>query len=88
MATTLSHTKSLCPDLIHGAAMCAYCASLLDLDVGIAGGSSELRRMGILDALSSSSLGLTEKEQTAMGRCLAYFDHFNGAYVDEHRASS
>jgi hypothetical protein len=82
MEKILSHPESLCPDLIHGAAMCAYCSSLIDLDIGIAGGNSEVRRMDILDALSSSSLGLTEKEQFAMGKCLAYFDHFNGADVD------
>jgi hypothetical protein len=67
--------------------MCSYCASLIDLDAGIAGGSSEVRRMDILDTLSSPSLGLTEREQMAMGKCLAYFDHFNGADCDEHRAS-
>jgi hypothetical protein len=87
MATTLSQPESLCPDLVHGAAMCSYCASLIELDAGIGGGSSEVRRMDILDALSSSSLGLTEKEQMAMGKCLAYFDHFKGADHNQHRAS-
>ncbi len=41
--------------------------------------------MDILDTLSSPTLGLTEREQMAVGKCLAYFDHFNGADCDEHR---
>jgi len=87
MATNLSHPASLCPDLVHGAAMCSYCAAILDFNTEMAGGSSETRRMDILDTLSSPSLGLTEREQMAVGKCLAYFDHFNGADCDEHRAS-
>ena len=67
--------------------MCSYCAALIDYNTGIAGGRSEARRMDILDTLSSPSLGLTEQEQMAMGKCLAYFDHFNGADSDEPRAS-
>ena len=67
--------------------MCSYCAAILDFNTEIAGSSSETRRMDILDTLSSPSLGLTEREQMAVGKCLAYFDHFNGANCDEHRAS-
>jgi hypothetical protein len=87
MATTLSQPESLCPDLVHGAATCSYCSAVLDFNSEIAGGSSAVRRMDILDTLSSPTLGLTEKEQMAVGKCLAYFDHFNGADCDEHRAS-
>jgi hypothetical protein len=67
--------------------MCSYCAAVLDFNTEMAGGSSETRRMDILDTLSSPSLGLTEREQMAVGKCLAYFDHFNGADCDEQRAS-
>jgi hypothetical protein len=87
MATNLSQPASICPDLVHGAAMCSYCAAILDFDTEIAGGSSEARRMGILDMLSSSNLGLTEQEQMAVGKCLAYFDHFNGSDCDKDRTS-
>ena len=67
--------------------MCSYCSAILDFNTETAGGPSEARRMDILDALSSSSLGLTEREQMAVGKCLAYFDHFNGADCHEHSAS-
>jgi hypothetical protein len=67
--------------------MCSYCAAILDFNTEIAGGSSEARRMAILDTLSSSSLGLTEPEQMAVGKCLAYFDHFNGADCHKDRPS-
>lgn len=87
MATNLVHPTSLCPDLVHGAAMCAYCSAILDFNTGMTGGSSEARRMDILDALSSPNLGLTEREQMAVGKCLAYFDHFNGSCCEDHRAS-
>jgi len=67
--------------------MCSYCAAVLDFNTEITGGSAEARRMDILDTLSSSSLGLTEQEQMAVGKCLAYFDHFNGAACDRDRPS-
>jgi hypothetical protein len=67
--------------------MCAYCSAILDFKTEMVGGSSEARRMDILDMLSSSSLGLTEREQMAVGKCLAYFDHFNGSDCGKDRPS-
>jgi hypothetical protein len=74
MTTTLTAQTSLCPDLVHGTAMCSYCETAIK---NTEGNISDNRRNAILDALSSSELGLTEKEQRAMGKCLAYFDHFD-----------
>lgn len=54
--------------------MCSYCETATANDEGNLGDS---RRGDVLDALPSADLGLTEKEQWAMGKCLAYFDHFN-----------
>jgi hypothetical protein len=54
--------------------MCSYCETATK---NAEGNISDSRRNTILDALSSSELGLTEKEQRAMGKCLAYFDHFD-----------
>jgi hypothetical protein len=59
--------------------MCSYCETATKNDEG---DLSNNRRKDVLDALSSADLGLTEKEQRAMGKCLAYFDHFNNAEAD------
>jgi len=56
--------------------MCSYCETATANDEGNLGDS---HRRDVLDALSSADLGLTSKEQRAMGKCLAYFDHFNDA---------
>ena len=69
----------LCPDLVHGVAMCSYCETATK---NAEGNISDNRRNAILDALSSSELGLTEKEQRAIGKCLAYFDHFGNGEAD------
>ena len=65
--------------------MCSYCETAIKNHEGNLGDS---RRIDVLDALSSIELGLTEKEQRAMGRCLAYFDHFNNAESDMSSDSS
>jgi hypothetical protein len=59
--------------------MYSYCETAIKNDEG---NLSDNRREHVLDALASPELGLTEKEQRAMGRCLAYFDHFNNAEAD------
>ena len=41
------------------------------------GNLSDNRRRDVLDSLSFTDLRLTEKMQRAIGKCLAYFDHFN-----------
>ena len=70
----------LCPDFVHGAASCSYCETAIN---NTEGNLSDNRRRVVLDALSSSNLGLTEKEQRAIGKCLAYFDHFNNTERDK-----
>jgi hypothetical protein len=87
MATNLVPPTSHCSALVHGAAMCAYCSAIFDFNTEMTVGSSEARRMDILDALSSPDLGLTEREQMAVGTCLAYFDHFNGSDCNDRRLS-
>jgi hypothetical protein len=79
MTMTPSSEVPLCPDFEHGAARCSYCETAIKNNEGNLGDN---RRKDVLDALSSPNLGLTEKEQRAMGRCLAYFDHFNNAEAD------
>lgn len=74
MIAPLIEETSLCPDFVHGAATCSYCETAT---ANAEGDLSNSRRRAILATLSSPELGLTEKEQEAMGRCLAYFDHFN-----------
>jgi hypothetical protein len=59
--------------------MCSYCETAVKNDEG---NLSDNRRQHILDALASADLGLTEKEQRAMGKCLAYFDHFHKAEAE------
>jgi hypothetical protein len=79
MIVPLPDQTPLCPDFVHGAARCSYCETATKNDEG---NLSDNRRRDVLDALSSIDLGLTEKEQRAMGKCLAYFDHFNNAEPD------
>jgi len=79
MIVLLPDQTPLCPDFVHGVARCSYCETATKNDEGYLGDS---RRKDVLDALSSIELGLTEKEQRAMGKCLAYFDHFNNAEPD------
>jgi hypothetical protein len=79
MIVLLPDQTPLCPDFVHGAAMCSYCETATKNDEGNLGDN---RRRDVLDALSSIELGLTEKEQRAMGKCLAYFDHFNSVEPD------
>jgi hypothetical protein len=59
--------------------MCSYCETATTNTEGNLGDN---RRRVVLDALSSANLGLTEMEQKAIGKCLAYFDHFNNAEPD------
>lgn len=59
--------------------MCSYCETATN---NTEGNLSDNRRRVVLGALSSANLGLTEKEQKAIGKCLAYFDHFNNAEPD------
>lgn len=82
MVKTLTDKLPLCPDSVHGPAMCSYCETAIKNNEGALDDS---RRRAILDALSSIDLGLTEKEQRAMGRCLAYFDHFSGTENGTHK---
>jgi hypothetical protein len=71
MANTRVDPIALCPDSVHGTAMCSYCVvATKNRD----GKLDDGRRKNILNALSSIELRLTEEES---GRCLAYFDHFN-----------
>jgi hypothetical protein len=79
MATIPYKQASLCPDFEHGAAMCSYCETAIENDEGNLGDN---RRNHVLDALASPDLGLTDKEQRAVGRCLAYFDHFHNEEAD------
>ncbi len=67
--------------------MCSYYSALFELQTKISGSSSAARRMDILDALSSPTLGLTEREQMAVGKSLAYFDHFRTAERDDDQAN-
>jgi hypothetical protein len=59
--------------------MCSYCETATK---NVGRDISDNRRKAILEALSSSELGLTEKEQSAIGKSLAYFDHFDNAEGD------
>jgi hypothetical protein len=74
MTTPFVVPPALCPDMVPGAATCSYCETD---SKNHDGKLDDSRRRNILNALSCAELGLTEEEQTAMGRCLAYFDHFN-----------
>jgi hypothetical protein len=59
--------------------MCSYCETAIKNHEGNLGDD---RRKHILDVLASPDLGLTNKEQRAMGKCLAYFDHFHSSEID------
>lgn len=76
MIVPLTEGTSLRPDYVDGAAICS---NFETATANAEGNLSDIRRRAILDTLSSAKLGLTEKEQRAMGKCLAYFDHFNKA---------
>ena len=79
MTTTSIIHAPLCPDFEHGAAMCSYCETAIKNHEG---NLSDDRRKHILDVLASLDLGLTDKEQRAIGKCLAYFDHFHKGEAD------
>jgi hypothetical protein len=79
MTTTPSSQTPISPEVEQGAAMCSYCETAIKNHEG---NLSDDRRKHILDVLASLDLGLTDKEQRAMGKCLAYFDHFHKGEAD------